>query len=86
MIVRISANYEKMVSQSICGEKAEYHYDVIVYSADGRPMFTAKACSVSIDGLPAEPEVVVLVEAVRVIIEKTRVFLNTPVSYGSGEW
>ncbi|MCC6014459.1 MAG: hypothetical protein LM564_01995 [Desulfurococcaceae archaeon] len=78
MIARISVNYERMIAQSTCGEKADHYYDVIIYSADGRPMFTAKACEVDVNGLPVSPETVVLVEAVLVTIEKGRVHIYTP--------
>jgi hypothetical protein len=77
MIVRVSANYEKMVTQSTCGEKAEYHFDVIVYAADGRPLFVSKACEVSADGLPVGPAMVVLVDAKLIIIEKGRAWIST---------
>jgi hypothetical protein len=81
MIVRVSANYEKMIAKDLCGEKAENYYDVIVYSADGRPMFTVRACEVSVDGLPVTPKTFVLVEAVRVLIEGTKVWISTPISH-----
>jgi hypothetical protein len=85
MIVRVSANYEKTIAKDLCGEKAENYYDVVVYAADGRAMFTVRACEVDINGLPVTPKVVVLVEAVQVLIEGTKVWISTPVSYDSGD-
>ena len=77
MIVRVSVSHDKMLAESLCGEGRDYYYDIVIYSADGRPMFTTKSCEVSVGGRPVYPEEVVLVEAVKVVIEKSKVWIST---------
>jgi hypothetical protein len=78
MIVRVSANYEKMLAKDSCGEAADYYFDVIVFSGEGKPLFSARACSVYVDGIPLHPGNVYLAEAIEVVVKGREVFIDTP--------
>jgi hypothetical protein len=75
--VRVSAKYEKMLAKDSWGESADYYFDVVVYSEEGRPIFSARACSVYVDGIPLHPDNVYLVEPVELVVKGREVFIDT---------
>jgi len=81
VIVRISANYEKMLAKDSCGESADYYFDVIVFSGEGKPLFAARACRVLVDDYEIYHKDVWLVEAIALTVKEKAVYINTVLSY-----
>ena len=78
MIVRVSINPDKVLAQDICGEEAKYFWEVVVYTAEAKPLLVSRACDVYVDGILLYPKSIYLVEASKLEIEGRKVYINTP--------
>jgi len=78
VIVRVNSNTDRALAQSICGEEAKHFWEVLVYTAEAKPLLVTRACSAYVDGVPLHPDSLYFAEAVEVVIRGRTAFINTP--------